>query len=108
MSQPLDGGFPVATGVGRVEPGDDPVTWLAPIVSASGPAGDPHDEQNRAASGRTAWQLAHSIPGIMTCVSHEASRDGDRQAVTRSRLERSARHWFFCVGPDPGECRDRE
>ena len=34
---------------------------------ASDPAGHPHDAQNRAASGMTARQLAHTMTGIMTC-----------------------------------------
>ena len=87
VSQPLDGGFPAAAGVRRVElPGDNPVAWLAPIVSASDLAGDPHDEQNRAASGKTAWQLAHSMPEIMTCASHQLSRDGQNQRTPTSGL----------------------
>jgi hypothetical protein len=65
VSQPLDGSFPAAGGVRRVKtPGDNSVAWLAPIVSASDPAGHPHDAQNRAASGRTARQLAHTMPGL--------------------------------------------
>ena len=65
VSQPLDGGCPAAGGVRRVKPpGDTPVAWLAPIVSASDPAGHPHDGQNRAASGTIARQFAHSMRGL--------------------------------------------
>jgi hypothetical protein len=64
VSQPLDGSFPAAGGVRRVTPGDNSVAWLAPIVSASDPTGHPHDAQNRAASGMTARQLAHTMTGL--------------------------------------------
>ena len=65
VSQPLDGGFPAGGGVRRVKPpGDNPVVWLAPTVTASDPAGQPQDAQNRAESGRIARQLAHSIRGL--------------------------------------------
>ena len=69
VSQPLDGGFPAGGGVRRVKPpGDNPVVWLAPTVTASDPAGQPQDAQNRAESGRIARQFAHSMRGIMTHV----------------------------------------
>jgi len=69
VSQPLDGGFPAGGGVRRVKPpGDNPVVWLEPTVTASDPAGQPQAAQNRAESGRIARQLAHSMPGIMTHV----------------------------------------
>jgi hypothetical protein len=62
VSQPLDGGFPAAGGVDPViAPGDNPVVWLAPTVTASDPAGQPHDAQNRAPAVRTEWQLAQTI-----------------------------------------------
>jgi hypothetical protein len=64
LNQPLDGGFPVA-GVRRVKPaGAEAAAGLAAIVSASEPAGHPHDAQNRASSGRTTPQLAHTIGGL--------------------------------------------
>ena len=65
VSQPLDGGFPAGGGVDRVmSAGDNPVVRLAPTVTASDPAGQPHDAQNRAPSVRTAWQLAQTIRGL--------------------------------------------
>ena len=65
VSQPLDGGFPAGGGVRRVKPpGDNPVAWLAPTVTASDPAGQPQDAQNRAESGRIARQLAHTMGGL--------------------------------------------
>jgi hypothetical protein len=64
LSQPLDGALTPAGGVLRGKaPGADWVAWLAPIVTAPDSAGDPHEAQNRAASGRTARQLTQSIAG---------------------------------------------
>src|SRR5690242_19204095 len=82
VSQPLDEGVAAVAALRCVRaPPDDWVMSLTPIVSTSEPAGAPHDAQKRAASGRTAWQFAQRIAGIMPC-GGGASANAVTRAVT--------------------------